>query len=90
MSQLTSLQRLEAALDDLAADRSTVADLTRVWRGETELMSALPERFQRFADQHLMQLESASLFTEESCSFSQRDLLDGLRTWVAKARSLLT
>lgn len=90
MSHLPSLQRLEAALDDVSAGRATVAELVRAWRGEAALLQALPERYQRFADQHLMQLESASLFTEESCSFSQRDLLDGLRTWVAKARSLLT
>lgn len=90
MNHTNSLLRLEAALDDLAAGRSTVADLARMWRAESDLLTALPERYQRFAEQHLMQLESASLFTEESCSFSQRDLLDGLRTWVAKARGLLT
>jgi hypothetical protein len=89
MTHLNSLQRLEAALDDLSSGRGTVADLARTWRAEADLLAALPERYQRFADQHLMQLESASLFTEESCSFSQRDLLDGLRTWVAKARTQL-
>jgi hypothetical protein len=90
MSHLNSLQRLEAALDDLSGGRGSVADLARIWRAESDLLAALPERFQRFAEQHLMQLESASLFTEESCSFSQHDLLDGLRTWVTKARALLT
>ena len=38
----------------------------------------------------LDRLESSALFSEESCSFSQRDLLDNLQTWIDKARGQLT
>jgi len=31
-------------------------------------------------------LESSALFSEESCSFSQHDLLDSLQLWIDKAR----
>jgi hypothetical protein len=34
----------------------------------------------------LDRLESSALFSEESCSFSQKDLLDNLQVWVDKAR----
>ena len=34
-------------------------------------------------------LESSALFSEESCSFSQKDLVDSLRMWVDKARATL-
>jgi hypothetical protein len=37
----------------------------------------------------LMQLESGSLFTEESCSFSQQDLLESLGAWVEQAEGRL-
>jgi hypothetical protein len=36
----------------------------------------------------LNQLESAALFTEESCSFSQADMAAALGDWLAKARAL--
>ena len=34
-------------------------------------------------------LESSALFTEESCSFSQRELHDSLGLWLDKARAQL-
>jgi hypothetical protein len=37
----------------------------------------------------LDRLESSALFSEESCSFSQKDLLDNLQVWVDKARAQL-
>ncbi len=37
----------------------------------------------------LDRLESSALFSEESCSFSQKDLLDNLSLWVDKARAQL-
>ena len=41
-------------------------------------------------NQLLDRLESSALFSEESCSFSQRDLLDSLQTWLDKARGQLS
>jgi hypothetical protein len=34
----------------------------------------------------LDRLESSALFAEESCSFSQTDLLDSLQLWLDKAQ----
>ena len=39
-------------------------------------------------DRVLSQLESAALFTEESCSFSQADMVAALREWLEKAKAL--
>jgi hypothetical protein len=39
--------------------------------------------------QLLDRLESSALFTEESCSFSQSDLLGSLQMWLDKARGQL-
>jgi hypothetical protein len=36
----------------------------------------------------LDRLESSALFTEESCSFSQRDQFASLQMWLDKARKL--
>ena len=37
----------------------------------------------------LDRLESSALFSEESCSFSQKDLVANLGMWVEKARGVL-
>ena len=37
----------------------------------------------------LDRLESSALFTDESCSFSQSDLLDSLQLWANKAQQSL-
>jgi hypothetical protein len=37
----------------------------------------------------LDRLESSALFSEESCSFSQKDLVASLQMWVEKARGSL-
>jgi hypothetical protein len=37
----------------------------------------------------LDRLESSALFSEESCSFSQKDLLDNLQLWAEKAQARL-
>ena len=39
--------------------------------------------------QLLDRLESSALFSEESCSFSQKELLDSLQLWMDKAQTLL-
>jgi MFS family permease len=49
------------------------------------LAAALPERFGEVLSQLLNRLESSALFTEESCSFSRKDLLDSLQLWLDKA-----
>jgi hypothetical protein len=58
-------------------------------RAHTQLLAALPEKFPLVYHDLLDRLESGALFSEESCSFSQRDLLDSLQMWIDKAASRL-
>ncbi|MEZ2300016.1 hypothetical protein [Variovorax sp. RCC_210] len=58
-------------------------------RASTELLAALPPRYAEVLLNLLDRLESSALFSEESCSFSQKDLLDNLQVWVDKARGQL-
>jgi hypothetical protein len=61
----------------------------QLWRGQQELLSALPERFGAALENILQRLESGASFSEESCSFSQKDLLDALGAWLDRAEPLL-
>ena len=45
----------------------------------------LPQKYQDALDQVLSRIESSSLFTEESCSFSKKDLANALGVWLEKA-----
>jgi hypothetical protein len=58
-------------------------------REQDVLLSALPGKYSDVLLQLLDRLESSALFTEESCSFSQNDLLDSLQMWLDKARGQL-
>jgi hypothetical protein len=60
-----------------------------LWRGQDELLSALPERFGAALENILQRLESGASFSEESCSFSQKDLLDALASWLDRAEQVL-
>jgi hypothetical protein len=83
---LNSLQQLRNALDALRGGRSDVAALCRTWRGQSALLQSLPPRYEQVAEDLLGRLEAGSLFSEESCSFSQGDLLNSLDTWLDKAQ----
>lgn len=50
------------------------------------VLPALPPRFATVLHDLLDRLATGALFSEESCSFSQRDLLDSLQLWADKAR----
>ena len=73
----------------LRANRISIADFCRAWRNEASLLQALPSRFATVMEDLLARLEAGSLFTEESCSFSQIDLLATLDTWLDKAQQTL-
>ncbi|WP_300708534.1 hypothetical protein [Limnohabitans sp.] len=59
--------------------------LIQQWRSDAALL-ALPEKFGVVLSNLLDRLESSALFSEESCSFSQKDLLGGLQLWLEKAQ----
>jgi hypothetical protein len=58
-------------------------------RAHTDLLQALPEKYSTVYHDLLDRLESGALFSEESCSFSQRDLLYSLAMWASKAQAAL-
>jgi hypothetical protein len=60
-----------------------------LWREQHELLKALPERFTGALESILQRLESGAAFSEESCSFSQKDLLDALAAWLDRAEQVL-
>ncbi len=48
--------------------------------------SQLPEKYSVALENVLSRVESSSLFTEESCSFSKKDLANALKVWLEKVQ----
>jgi hypothetical protein len=46
----------------------------------------LPEKYSVALENVLSRVESSSLFTEESCSFSKKDLANALSIWLEKVQ----
>ncbi|TAK92983.1 MAG: hypothetical protein EPO09_14120 [Aquabacterium sp.] len=83
------LSTLPPTLEAFLQGHLSVQDLAHAWRDATqEHEPALPERYLDVLERVLNQLESAALFTEESCSFSQADMVAALADWLTKARAL--
>lgn len=89
MTARDQLASLAAALQQLRSDALGIAAFSRLAQGQTALQAALPARYAEVLQQLLDRLESSALFSEESCSFSQKELLDSLQLWVDKAQTLL-
>ncbi|AIY42833.1 hypothetical protein LT85_3675 [Collimonas arenae] len=93
MSHQATIQLLHDAINTVQNNStnspSAITSLCRIWRAQTALLSALPPRFAEVAENFLGRLEAANLFTEESCSYSQQDLLDHLRAWLDQAQLTL-
>lgn len=87
LAQLDTLQR---ALQEAATDPAAVARFSATARAQTELLTALPPRYSEVLLNLLDRLESSALFSEESCSFSQKDLVANLTMWVEKAQATLS
>ncbi|MCA3238422.1 MAG: hypothetical protein ACK5RC_07185 [Curvibacter sp.] len=83
------LDPLQSALDALRQGRGSVAAFSQTARTQTALLAALPPRYTDVLHGLLDRLESSALFSEESCSFSQRDLFDSLQMWLDKAAQQL-
>ena len=49
------------------------------------LCAELPEKFRPVLDDISMRLESSRLFSADSCSFSDKELLKALQTWLDRA-----
>lgn len=88
-----SARRQHAALNDALAglrqDAMGVMPFSTLARNQVDLLGVLPPRYTEVLHQLLDRLESSALFSEESCSFSQKDVLDSLQMWLDKAGPLL-
>lgn len=84
------LADLRASLAQLRHGEMSAAQWAAQAQASRQLQAALPERFATVLHELLNRLESSALFSEESCSFSQGDLLDSLQMWLDKADDRLS
>jgi len=84
------IQILHDALNDLRDEQTGIATFCTTWRAQQELLKRLPPRYAEVAEDVLSRLEATSLFSEESCTLSQEDLLNNLALWLDKAERILT
>ena len=80
---------VQDALTAFTEGALSASALSHTAREQTELLAALPPRYADVLHGLLDRLESSALFSEESCSFSQKDLVANLQMWVDKAREVL-
>jgi hypothetical protein len=85
----TALDQLHHALEQLRDGSLLTRDFCHLARAQETLLSALPERYQTVWLDLIDRMESSALFTEESCSFSQTELIDSFSIWLDKAQRLL-
>lgn len=84
-----ALASLRTALAQLRSDASTDRAFVNTARAQDALFKSLPPKFEEVWLGLVDRLESSALFNEESCSFSQTDLLDSLEMVLDKAEATL-
>jgi len=89
MSHQASLQSMQQALNALRENSLSIAELCKTWRAQTALLADLPPQYKEVMEDILGRMEAGSLFTEESCSFSQEDLVTTLDMWLDNAERTL-
>ena len=90
MSATVALVTLRMALADLRSNALTDRAFIQTARSQEALFKTLPSKFEEVWLELVDRLESSALFSEESCSFSQTDLLDNLALVLDKAEAKLT
>jgi len=88
MTPMATLTRMTEQLQACQQGALPLGELIRQWRSDAAQLG-LPERFGEVLGNVLDRLESGALFSEESCSFSQKDLLASLQVWADKAKDRL-
>jgi len=86
----SALATLRTALATLRSDAMTDRAFVQTARSQEALFKALPPKFEEVWLGLVDRLEASALFSEESCSFSQTDLLDNLALVLDKAEATLT
>lgn len=89
MTRTHLITPVQDALHAFTQGSQAASALSTTARAQAELLAALPPRFTEVLLGLLDRLESSALFSEESCSFSQKGLIDSLQMWVDKARGAL-
>lgn len=89
MSIQSSLDSMQQTLDKLRNNEASTAELCKTWRAQGEVLDKLPPQYKEVMEDILGRMEAGSLFTEESCSFSQEDLVTTLDMWLDNARRTL-
>ena len=87
---LDQLAALELALARFRAQDESAQAFSHSARAQSALLAALPPRYEEVLLNLLDRLESSALFSEESCSFSQKDLVANLAMWIEKAQATLS
>jgi hypothetical protein len=80
-------EKLGRSLDDFEAGRIDMDALIATWRRHGVEDASLPAKWREVLDGLLMRLESARLFSQDSCSFSRSELLATMREWLARAQA---
>ena len=88
-AHLDTLTRMTDALKASTEGQLSQTDMIRQWRSGAASLP-LPEKFGTVLGDLLDRIEASALFSEESCSFSQKDLLSSLQVWADKAQAKLT
>jgi len=86
---LTQWHTLQEQLNQLRQSQTSAHAFSEAARQNDALLGALPPRYTEVLHGLLDRLESGALFSEESCSFSQKDLIDSLQMWIDKAGAAL-
>ncbi len=89
MSYDQTFQVLHDTLTSVRENKIGITEFCQIWRTQSASLTALPSRYNEVMEDLLSRLEAGSLFTEESCSFSQIDLLATLDVWLETARQSL-
>ncbi len=80
-------EALGRSLTDFEAGRIDMDALVAIWRRHGVDDTTLPAKWREVLDGLLMRLESARLFSGESCSFSQSELLATMREWLNRVQA---
>ena len=83
---LDTLARMNKALTACSQGGLSQNEMIRQWRSDAASLP-LPDKFGIVLGNLLDRIEASALFSEESCSFSQKALFDSLQLWADKARA---
>ena len=86
---LDTLSRMTDALTASSRGDLSQSEMIRLWRSGGATLP-LPDKYGKVLGNLLDRIEASALFSEESCSFSQKDLFDSLHMWADKARARLS